>query len=80
MQEKEKRKVRGYKCQDSPYRKALKRAQKEKTSLAAFIEKIVIAYASGHEIEIFGDREKRLIGLIDKHKNEINDAVGKTVC
>lgn len=49
---KEKRIVRGYKCAETPYRKAMRRADKEKENLATFIEKLVTAYSHGHIIEI----------------------------
>jgi hypothetical protein len=58
MNEKEKRIVRGYKCAETPYRKAMRRSEKEKSNLATFLEKVVTAYAAGHTIEI-------------KEKNEI---------
>lgn len=52
MKAKEKRIIRGYKCAETPYRKAMRRAKKDKTSLAAFIENVVVAYGSGAKIEL----------------------------
>ena len=42
----EKRKVRGYKINDKFYDKAMKRANKEKLSLATLIEVWVISYGN----------------------------------
>jgi hypothetical protein len=47
MKEKAKRKLRGYKVADKPYIKAMKRANKEKESLATLIEQFVIRYSLG---------------------------------
>jgi hypothetical protein len=51
MKEKEKRIVRGYKCAETPYRKAMRRAKRDKTNLAAILEHVVVAYAKGANIE-----------------------------
>lgn len=55
MKSKEKRIVRGYKCAETPYRKAMLRAIKEKTTLANLLEDVVVAYSKGETIEI-GDK------------------------
>lgn len=78
MKAKEKRKLRGYKCAESPYRKAMKRAQKEKIKLGTWIEKLVVAYSEGQCIEIFGAVEKLSMKKLDEHKNEGDEAVRKT--
>lgn len=44
------REVRGYKIKDSVYKKAMERAKKEGTTLAALIEKWVIAYSEGKDL------------------------------
>ena len=46
----EKREIKGYKMADSKYRKAMKRAKKEKTALATKIEEWVELYADGHDV------------------------------
>jgi hypothetical protein len=51
MKAKEKRIIRGYKCAETPYRKAMRRAKRDKTTLAAIIENIVTAYGNGAKIE-----------------------------
>ena len=51
MKVKEKRIVRGYKCAETPYRKAMRRAKKDKTTLAEVLEEIVTAYGAGAKIE-----------------------------
>lgn len=47
MKAKEPRKLRGYKVADKPYAKAMRRANKEKKSLATLIEQFVTRYAGG---------------------------------
>jgi hypothetical protein len=47
-----KRKVRTYKAADGVYKKSLKRAKKEKTSLAKQIETWLSWYAAGNNILI----------------------------
>lgn len=48
----EKRKVRGYKIRDTPYLKAMRRAKKERRTVAELIEYFVMAYAKGDETTI----------------------------
>ncbi len=49
---KEKRKVRGYKITDTPYKKAMKMAEKKNSKLSTLIEEWVIAYSRGSFIHI----------------------------
>jgi hypothetical protein len=51
----EKRKLKGYKIRESIYKKAMRRANKEKTSLAPKIEKWVSAYASGEQVVVLAE-------------------------
>ena len=44
---KEKRRPRAYKITDTDYKKAMKRAKKDKVPLAPMIEELVIAYGGG---------------------------------
>ena len=44
---KEKRKPRAYKITDTDYKRAMKRAKKDKVPLAPMIEEVVIAYGDG---------------------------------
>ena len=48
----EKREIKGYKIKDYIYRKALRRARKEKVPLATRIEEWVCAYAEGLPVGI----------------------------
>jgi hypothetical protein len=58
---KEPRKIRGYKAQETPYRKAIRRGEKEKFSLAQLLEQVVIHYAKGYTIAYFPtDEEMKL--------------------
>jgi hypothetical protein len=50
MKAKEKRKPRAYKIADTPYKKAMRRAKKEKKALASLIEEVVVAYSDGQYI------------------------------
>jgi hypothetical protein len=47
MKAKEKRKARAYKISDKDYKKAMRRAKKEKTPLASMIEEVLIGYGEG---------------------------------
>lgn len=51
---KEKRKARAYKIADKPYERAMKRAGKEKGSLATIIEDWVIMYGEGAKVGYSG--------------------------
>ena len=46
----EKRNTRTYKIKDSLYKKAMRRAKKEKYKLANIVEKTIEGYAHGYEI------------------------------
>ncbi len=48
--QKEKRALKGYKIKDSVYRKAMRRAKKNKTNLASKIELWVALYADGCDL------------------------------
>jgi len=45
MKVKEKRNARSYKIADKTYRKAMRKAKKDKTTLAVLIESYVVAYS-----------------------------------
>jgi hypothetical protein len=47
MKAKIKRNQRAYRIADKPYNKAMKRAAKEKTTVANLVENIITAYADG---------------------------------
>ncbi len=47
MKAEEKRKARAYKIADKPYKKAMRRAKKDKVKLASMVEDFVFAYAEG---------------------------------
>jgi hypothetical protein len=47
----EKRTPRTYKAKDSVYKKAMRRAKKEKGKLSNVVENVVIAYAAGLNIK-----------------------------
>jgi len=58
--EKEKRKPRAYKITDKRYNKAMRRAKKDKKSLATLIEEWVIIYGEGFSMAYTaGDFETR---------------------
>lgn len=47
QKETEKRHSRSYKCTDKAYKKAMRRAKKEKTTLANIVELVVFGYGNG---------------------------------
>lgn len=53
MKAKEKRFQRAYKVRPSIYRKAMKRARKEKIPLASLVEDVITGYAQGMEEYLF---------------------------
>ncbi len=53
MKQKEKRKPRSYKITDSAYRKAMRRAKKEKIALTSIIETAVTAYSKNDTAFLF---------------------------
>lgn len=75
MKPKEKRINRGYKCAEKPYRKAMRRALREKTTLAALLENVVVAFSEGHTIEIFNRDAVDLVSKLEKFKQEMNEAL-----
>jgi len=55
---KEKRKPRAYKITDTDYKRAMKRAKKDKVPLAPMLEEIVIAYGDGAHNVTFKNNSK----------------------
>ncbi len=54
MKAKEQRKVKGYKIAESQYKKAMRRAKKEKLNLATLIEVWVLSY--GNKVDYLIDK------------------------
>lgn len=54
MKAKEQRKVKGYKITESQYKKAMRRAKKEKLNLATLIEVWVLSY--GNKVDYLIDK------------------------
>jgi len=63
--QKEKRILKGYKIQPTDYKRAMKRAKKEKFALATTIENLVIEYGKGASIVAERGGLKMITLLVD---------------
>ena len=54
----QKRNTRTYKTTDSVYKKAMRRAKREKGKLSTMLESVVIGYAHGFDIKLITDDSK----------------------
>ena len=70
MKAEQKRKPRAYKITDKTYGKAMKRAKKEKKSLATMIEDVVLCYSKGSDGYWFGDKPETEPVLINLNYNQ----------
>jgi hypothetical protein len=48
----QKRNTRTYKTTDSVYKKAMRRAKKEKNKLASLVEEWMVTYAYGYQVDV----------------------------